>query len=147
MIVFIGGSRPNKSGVLSISVSEVFNILDNTLKNESIERIISGGALGIDHIAEFYAEKQNIPFTEYLPDYKKYHPKRAPLIRNENMAEACDRAIFIWNEKSRGTKHAIESVRKLNKPFAVYNFNGNCLESTIPGYEVEASGTQLQLSI
>lgn len=48
---------------------------------EYCERVISGGAVGIDSCAREFANKYNIPLTEHLPQYNIYG-KKAPLVRN-----------------------------------------------------------------
>ncbi len=49
---------------------------------EDVDIIISGGASGVDTIAERYSDKNNISKLILRPDYKKYG-LFAPLKRNE----------------------------------------------------------------
>ena len=73
--------------------------------------IISGGANGIDRCAKEFAVKNNIRYTEFLPEYK-IHGRYAPLA--------------FWEGKSRGTKFVIDNCRKINKPIRVLISKG-CL--------------------
>ncbi len=80
--------------------------------------IITGGARGVDTLAEEYADKHNISKLIVRPNYKKYG-KAAPLLRNEQMVDIADLIIVIWDCKSRGTKHSIKYAEKKGKPTKV----------------------------
>lgn len=81
-----------KVAIIGSRTLEVSN-LDEYLPNETTE-IISGGAKGIDRCAKAFAVKNNIRYTEFLPEYSIYG-------------------------KSRGTRFVIENCRKMNKPLRV----------------------------
>lgn len=81
--------------------------------------IISGGAKGVDTLAQLYAREHEIPVRVFLPDYKRYG-RAAPLKRNEQIAQACDLLIALWDGASRGTAHIIAFTEKLGKPVCVY---------------------------
>lgn len=68
--------------------------------------IISGGASGVDSLAELWAKKMGFRVERYKADWKKYG-KGAGFIRNKRMLDEGrpDRAIIIWDGKSVGTKH------------------------------------------
>ena len=76
--------------------------------------IISGGAKGIDTIAEKYADKHKISKLILLPQYNLYG-KSAPIKRNEMMVDIADTVIVVWNGKSRGTKSTLQYSKKKNK--------------------------------
>lgn len=76
--------------------------------------IVSGGAQGIDFLAELYAKKKTIPFKEFPADWKNLG-KKAGFIRNSEMAEYADGLIAIWDGKSKGTFHMISEMVKRNK--------------------------------
>ena len=80
--------------------------------------IISGGAIGVDQIAERYADTHKISKLILVPQYQKYG-KNAPLKRNETMVEIADSVLIIWDGLSRGTKHTIHYAQKLNKPIII----------------------------
>lgn len=85
---------------------------------DGITEIVSGGARGVDSIARKYAIKNNIKLTEFLPDYQKFG-KRAPLIRNEKIAEYSDEAIAFWDGRSTGTIYTVRLFRKMGKKVVV----------------------------
>ena len=80
--------------------------------------IISGGANGIDSLAEEYADQHRISKLILRPKYELYG-RAAPLKRNEEMIEIADRILVIWDGKSRGTKYTIDSAQKKNKAVTV----------------------------
>ena len=82
------------------------------------ELIISGGAEGIDSIAEEYADKHKISKLILRPKYEKYG-KAAPLKRNELMVELADEVMALWDGVSRGTKYTVEYAMKKNKTVKV----------------------------
>ena len=77
--------------------------------------IISGGAKGIDTMAEKYADERSIPKLIFKPEYNKYGAS-ATLVRNRSIVEASDIVIAIWDGESSGTKYMIEYAKKVGKP-------------------------------
>ena len=86
---------------------------------ECVTEIISGGACGVDASAREYAKSNNIPLTEYLPEYEKYG-KRAPLIRNIRIIEDADIVLAFWDGKSHGTRFVIEKCEQMGKEIKVF---------------------------
>lgn len=86
---------------------------------ENVTEIISGGAIGIDTLAEEVADKRRISKSIIRPEYDKYG-KKAPLIRNKEIVERAELVIAFWDGKSRGTKFTIDYAKKLNKKIKVY---------------------------
>ena len=78
------------------------------------ELIISGGARGIDSVAEKYADQHSISKLILRPDYRCYG-KGAPIKRNEKMVEIADLVLVIWDGVSRGAKYTAEYARKKGK--------------------------------
>ena len=76
--------------------------------------IISGGADGVDRLAEEYADRHKISKLVLRPDYKKYG-KAAPLRRNEIMVDISDLVIVVWDGKSKGTKYTADYAAKKGK--------------------------------
>ena len=81
---------------------------------EGCELIITGGASGIDTLAEEYADKNRLSKLILRPDYKRYG-RGAPLKRNELMVELCDTALIIWDGHSRGTKYTADQAAAKGK--------------------------------
>ena len=82
------------------------------------DTIISGGADGVDTLAEQYADRHRLSKIILRPQYQKYG-RGAPLKRNEIMVEACDRALVIWDGASKGADYTIRSLQKKKKPVDV----------------------------
>ena len=81
---------------------------------EGVEVIISGGANGIDTLAEEYADRNRISKMILRPDYARYG-KGAPLKRNEEMVRRADVVLVIWDGVSRGTKYTVDYAEKQGK--------------------------------
>ena len=78
---------------------------------EGVSMIISGGAKGVDTLAETYADKHRLSKCIFRPRYDKYPPKVAPLIRNDLIVNECDEMIVFWDGKSRGTSSTINKAK------------------------------------
>jgi hypothetical protein len=92
--------------------------LENYLPEETTE-IVSGGARGIDTCARFFAHKNGLKITEFLPDYEKYG-KIAPLMRNLEIIDYSDEVYAFWDGASRGTKFVIENCRRKKKKLHIF---------------------------
>ena len=79
-----------------------------------VDTVISGGACGIDNLAEEYADKHRISKYIIRPRYDLYG-RAAPLKRNEEMIDMADAVLVIWDGKSRGTQYALKYAKKNNK--------------------------------
>lgn len=83
-----------------------------------IDEIISGGAYGVDKLAEKYAEENNIKMTVFLPDWKTYG-RGAGIIRNKLIIECANHVVAFWNGVSRGTLSSINIAKKLKIPLNI----------------------------
>lgn len=86
--------------------------------SKDVDTIISGGANGVDTLAEEYADKNRLTKLIMRPAYARYG-KGAPLKRNEEMVKLADAVLVIWDGKSRGTKYTAEFAKKEGKPVTV----------------------------
>lgn len=75
-----------------------------------IDEIISGGASGVDKLAEEYAFLHQIPFKLFQADWEKYG-KAAGSIRNREMAEYAN-ALLAFDKGTKGTQNMIDIARK-----------------------------------
>lgn len=80
-----------------------------------VHTIISGGACGVDDLAEQYADVHRLSKYIIRPRYDKYG-RSAPIKRNEQMVDIADAVLIVWDGVSRGTKHTLEYARAKNKP-------------------------------
>jgi len=78
---------------------ESFNLASYVPKETDL--IISGGAGGVDTLAERYADEKRISKLILRPRYERYG-RAAPLKRNEEMVELADEVLVIWDGRSRG---------------------------------------------
>ena len=80
-----------------------------------VDTVISGGADGIDSLAERYADLHLL--TKYIirPRYDLYG-RAAPLKRNEQMVDMADAVLIIWDGISKGTLYTLNYAKKMNKP-------------------------------
>ena len=81
---------------------------------EEADTIISGGAGGIDTLAEKYADEKRISKYIIRPSYARFG-KGAPLKRNEQMVEIADAVLIVWDGKSKGTEYTLKYAKRLNK--------------------------------
>jgi hypothetical protein len=92
--------------------------------NESpftIKQVISGCARGVDQMGIRWAKENKISFVG-VPANWDYYGKSAGMIRNTQMANKADALIAIWDGESRGTKHMIDYMYRLEKPVFVWRY-------------------------
>lgn len=87
---------------------------------QDVSLIISGGASGVDTLAERYADKYKISKLIMYPQYDLYK-RGAPLKRNEKMIEVADEVLAFWDGKSKGTKYSIDFATKQGKSINIVN--------------------------
>lgn len=108
-IVLICGSR----GINQLNISRYIKNIDK------IQKIVHGGCRGVDSIADPWAKANDIEAVVYKPNYKVYG-RRAPLVRDEEMAEFCDVIICFWDGKSRGSKYTCDYGRKIGRKVIIH---------------------------
>lgn len=81
--------------------------------------IISGGAVGVDTIAEKYADEKGIKKLIIYPDYELYG-KSAPLIRDKLIVDHADLVIAVWDGESSGTEFTISYAKRRGVPCEIY---------------------------
>ena len=78
-----------------------------------ISEIVSGGAKGVDTLAERFANDVGIPFTLFEAEWDIYG-KSAGIKRNRQMAEYGDILFVLWDGESSGSKHMIKIANELD---------------------------------
>lgn len=106
MKLLIVGSRSITSFDLSPYVSS------------DVDVIISGGAQGVDSIAEEYADAKRLSKYIVRPRYDIYG-RSAPLKRNEQMVDMADAVLVVWDGSSEGAKHTAKYAQMKNKPLKI----------------------------
>ena len=120
MKLLIAGSRSISDFDLSSYISTNMDI------------IISGGANGIDFLAEQYADSHHISKYIIRPRYDIYG-RIAPIKRNELMVDMADAVLIVWDGVSKGTQHTIKYAKKKNKPITVilFDYEKHCIRNII----------------
>ena len=84
-----------------------------------IEYIVSGGARGVDTMAEEFAIENGIPFKKFEPQWD-YYGKAAGPIRNRAIMECVTHVLALPScVCSIGTKSAIKMARKYKREVIV----------------------------
>ena len=78
--------------------------------------LISGGAKGVDSIAEEWGRFRILPIEQHKPDWAKYG-KGAGIVRNKEMVLAADYVLIFWDGESKGTKSVIDFCEKQGKEY------------------------------
>lgn len=72
-----------------------------------IDLIVSGGARGVDMIAEDWAFIKGITTKIFLPEWN-VHGKKAGFIRNKDIVNNADVVYAFWDGESKGTASSIQ---------------------------------------
>ena len=89
---------------------------------DGVDIIISGGADGVDTLAENYADKNKISKLILRPRYNLYR-RRAPIKRNEEMVDAADEVLVIWDGVSKGSNYTAKYAKNKNKKLTLINIS------------------------
>ena len=112
-IAIIGSRDFDNIELFDFSISRIFETYEI-----SNPEIVSGGAKGADSFAKALAVKNNLPYKEFLPDWKAYGKSAGPK-RNKQIVEYSDLIIAFWDGKSKGTLSSIQFAKELTKKLVV----------------------------
>lgn len=88
-------------------------ILLTLLRYLCADLVMHGGALGVDSWAGDVAQRANFPIEVMTPDYGLYESRRAPLVRNTQMAQAArPDGVCIAFPGGTGTDHMVRMARQ-----------------------------------
>ena len=98
MRVAIVGSR---------SISD-YALLEEAVRESGfdVRVVVSGGARGVDSLAERYAKRHGCKMVVYVPEWEK-HGRGAGMLRNAHIVNDAEALIALWDGKSRGTRNSI----------------------------------------
>ena len=82
------------------------------------DTVISGGANGIDRLAEEYADLHRLSKYIVRPRYDLYG-RAAPIKRNEQMVDMADAVLIVWDGHSKGAQSTLEYAKKSKKPLTL----------------------------
>lgn len=111
------GSRAGYPKDPAEMIEELLKV-ENLNKNEII--IVSGGARGVDSIAESWARSNNVETLIFPADWKNLG-KGAGYIRNVQIIDSADIVLAIWDGQSRGTRHSLYLSRRSGKKVYLVN--------------------------
>jgi len=97
------------------------NIVERAIEESGfrITEVVSGHANGVDKLGEQWAEEHGIPVKIFPAEWDKYG-KLAGYKRNYQMAVYGKALIAIHQNNSPGTRHMINTMRDIGKPFFVH---------------------------
>ena len=121
MKIIIAGGRDFKN-------QEVLNHLLDLYINPEVDEIVSGDARGVDTMAAEWGAAHNA-IVKHFPASWNLYGSNAGYIRNAEMGEYADKLIAIWDGKSPGTKHMIQTMKFRKKPCKIFSYDGELLET------------------
>jgi len=91
--------------------------LDALHSKTRIDLIVSGGAKGVDTLAEKWARENNIPCKVYLPNLA--WGKKGYAMRNQQIVDLATHLLAFPSEQSKGTLITINMAKKSGIPVNV----------------------------
>ena len=109
-----------KAAIVGSRSINSYEVVKAILSQYKFIQIISGGAKGVDTLAEQYSEESNLmkPLV-ILPNWKQYN-RGAGAVRNREIVDKSDFVIAIWDGKSKGSLISINYAKNNNKPVYVW---------------------------
>ena len=92
--------------------------LDRVLADKVNVAILSGGA---EVIGERYARERGLGLKQLLADWKLYG-RGAKVIRNTQLIEVADHAVFFWDGKNKVVAQLLEKAEAKGIPAEVVRF-------------------------
>ena len=112
----------NINAQTGVHFEEVVEMLDELggLSPES-QQLIANAKTHLKRLATFLKEA-GANIHEFPADWE-FYGKRAGFVRNKEMAALADVGLGFWDGKSKGTKHMIDEMKRLNKPLYVVRYD------------------------
>lgn len=110
-------NKPVRVAVVGSREFDSYKLVENTVDSILAERglkdvlIVSGGARGVDTLAELYAIRRNLPKKVYKANWTEYGKAAGPL-RNTQIVENSDLIIAFRLPGSRGTQNTINQAKE-----------------------------------
>jgi hypothetical protein len=93
-------------------------VRDYVAKLPAATIVVTGGARGVDRVAEAAATACGLQVLIFSADWAR-HKKLAGFIRNSKIVDASDRVVAFWDGASHGTADTVEKARIAGKPVEV----------------------------
>ncbi len=74
------------------------------------DRLVSGGAVGADRLAEDWCRAKGFSCLIFKPDWRT-HGRSAGFKRNHTIIEHADKVIAFWKNRSKGTAHSLSLAK------------------------------------
>ena len=101
-------------------IAELQKLVESGEITDSPE-LVCGMARGADMLAYSLWANNRMPIHNFPANWNK-HGKSAGYKRNQEMGEFADAAVCFWDGNSKGTKHMIDIMNRLNKPVYVVRY-------------------------
>lgn len=101
-------------------IAELQKLVESGEITDSPE-LVCGMARGADMLAYSLWANNKMPIHNFPANWDKYG-KSAGYRRNQEMGEFADAAVCFWDGNSKGTKHMIDIMQKLNKPVYIVRY-------------------------
>ena len=91
----------------------------------TIDEIVSGGARGVDTLAEMYAQEYNIPCVIFKAKWHKYGISAGPK-RNSQIVKYCTHMLAFPKNNSRGTIDSIKKAKNEKRHIVIHEVSNEC---------------------
>lgn len=103
--------------ILSHKLNEIQEKSNKNILHDNL-MLVSGGAKGVDTMAETFAKRTSRPFALFPANWDGYG-KAAGFIRNKQIVDFSDMGIAFLKNNSAGTRNTIELFKKQGKKIIV----------------------------
>jgi hypothetical protein len=93
--------------------------------------VLSGGARGVDRCAADTARARGLATLEFPANWERDGYPLAGHLRNDRIAERCDRMFAFWDGRSNGTHHAFHRALQLRRNVVLYRLRQPALVGTL----------------
>lgn len=102
------------------AMQRIVEIRDVLRSYGQVVTVVSGGARGIDSLAELVAKQLGFPTRVYPADWNRLG-KSAGFQRNEQIVLGCDELHAWWDGESKGTENTISLARVHQKKHFIHD--------------------------
>lgn len=121
MKLIIAGGRDFTDDLLMETTSQNHSLM------EAVTEVVCGMARGADTVGYNWAKENNIPIKKFFANWDQLG-KKAGYLRNVEMGEYADALLAFWDGHSKGTRHMIDIMKRLKKPYLVISYDGKIIE-------------------